>query len=43
MNEYECDTCAYRCVKIYAEPCTNCMDGSKYEPEEGSEEHEHID
>ena len=32
MNEYECDTCAYRCVKIYAEPCTNCVDGSKYEP-----------
>ena len=30
MNEYECDTCAYRCVKIYAEPCTNCMDGGKY-------------
>ena len=31
MDKYKCDTCAYRFVKIYAEPCTNCMDGSKYE------------
>ena len=40
MSEYECDTCAYRFVKIYAEPCTNCMDGSKYEPieKEGKDE-----
>ena len=37
MNEYECDTCAYRCVKIYTEPCTNCIDGSKYKPKESED------
>ena len=36
-DEWTCDTCAYRCVKIYAEPCTNCIDGSKYKPKESED------
>ena len=39
-DEYKCDTCAYRCVNSYTEPCAHCMDGSKYEPKEGSENHD---
>lgn len=37
MNEWTCDGCEYRDVPIYANPCCNCVDGSKYEPEEREE------
>lgn len=36
-DEWTCDTCAYRYVKIYAEPCTNCIDGNKYKPKESED------
>ena len=38
MNEWTCDECKYECMPIYASSCCNCMDGSKFEPEEGSED-----
>lgn len=37
-DEWTCDGCKNKCVPIYATPCCNCVDGSKYEPEEGNEE-----
>jgi len=40
MNEWTCYVCKYECVPIYANPCRNCVDGSKFEPEEGSENDE---
>ena len=39
MDEWTCDECRYEFVPIYANPCCNCVDGSMFEPEEGSENH----
>ena len=38
MDEWTCDGCKNKCVPVYAYPCCNCVDGSRYEPEEGSED-----
>lgn len=38
MEDWTCDGCKYKCVPIYANPCCNCVDGNKYEPEEREEE-----
>ena len=38
MDEWTYDECRYEFVPIYANPCCNCVDGSKYESEEGSED-----
>lgn len=37
-DEWTCDECAYECVPPYANPCCNCVDGSKFEPEESEED-----
>lgn len=38
MNEQICDECRNRDVPLYAYPCCDCVDGNKYEQDEGSEE-----
>lgn len=37
QEDWTCDGCEYKRVPIYANPCCNCVDGSKFEPTEGSE------
>ena len=41
MNEWTCDECKYnKDVPITTFPCCDCLDGDRFEPEEGSENHE---
>lgn len=42
MNEHFCDDCRYKDTSVDSFPCEACYGGSLYEPEEGSEEHEHT-
>lgn len=37
MGDWTCDECKYECVPIYANPCCNCVDGSRYEPAESED------
>lgn len=31
-KEHECGNCAYYGTAVYGYPCTNCVDGNKWEP-----------
>lgn len=42
MDEWTCDGCKNKCVPVYAYPCCNCVDGSKYVPEERNEDDERF-
>ena len=43
MNEWMCDECKYKDVPITTFPCCDCLDGDRFEPEEGSEDLDYKD